>query len=347
MTLDKRVAETTGSTVTAMSTPHANCGRPLNINDTDLHVNAKSMPQPSSTTTEMVFCLARYELATAATPDPIKPLPSLPTHDRPGQIHHRRPWETETSDQLIQSTGNDLEDYWRYVEATFLQRLDVSIPIHQFTLMMTHQNLRKLRLIANIPKAVGKHAEYSSDLRQWAFDESLRLLEDDNSMQSTTSFNDWLWYTHMHFPFPAYMFLVRELKLTCTGELCARAWEAMDRNHKLRGLMGPGKKGSPMHVAFGKLFIEAWDAREKAEAESGRFPTTPELVEMIREILGYRQQQEHQSVQSSVATASPNTTTQQSQMQQQWYGSGGTIEWDLLASIDDVNGMEYIIPSLI
>lgn len=67
--LDKRVAETTGAAVTAMSTPRADCKRPLNLNDSDLYVDAKQAPVVSDSSTEMVFCLARYELAATAAPE--------------------------------------------------------------------------------------------------------------------------------------------------------------------------------------------------------------------------------------------------------------------------------------
>jgi hypothetical protein len=222
-----------------------------------------------------------------------------------------------------------------------------------FTKMITRQSLRKLQLIANMGDVLKNRSEASLELRQWAWDVSVRLLEDDNTMQSTPSLQGWLWYTHMYFPFPAYMFLVHELKQTCTGEACARAWEAMDNNHKLRGLMGPGRKASPMHIAFGKHFLEAWDARVRAEGERGRMLQTPELVTMIQGVLQNLQQLQlpHKSgqLQGQVSTGSmfAGIVPQESRVAQGWYGASGMDDLDFFAALDDLSGLDDIIPSLI
>jgi hypothetical protein len=277
--LDKRIAETTGSAVTAMSTPRADCKRPLNLNDSDLYPHTKYPPQASNVSTETVFCLARYELAATAAPDGVNVFPALSTTRTSNP-----PPVTENTSDNHQGLRRHLEDYANYVEVTYLKNLDPSIPLHLFTILMTRQNLRKIQLLANVGSILKEPSTPSAELRQWAFDESLRLLEDDNTLQSSPLLQCWLWYTHMHFPFPAYMFLVHELKRTCSGEKCARAWEAMDKNHRLRGLVGPGKKGSPMHIAYGKHFLEAWDARVRAEGERGRILQTPEVVALIQQI---------------------------------------------------------------
>ena len=351
--LDKRIAETTGATVTAMSTSRADCKRPLNINDSDLHFYATHPPQASSAPTEMVCCLARFELATAASPDAIHPLPTLSAAESRNRLNYRRPWETEDSNNGNQRPLIALQEYEEYVETTHIKRLDPSIPLHLFTVMITRQNLRKLQLIANVGDVLKNRSAASPELRQWAWDVSIRLLEDDNTMQSTPSLQGWLWYTHMYFPFPAYMFLVHELKQTCTGEACSRAWEAMDNNHKLRGLMGPGRKPSPMHIAFGKHFLEAWDARLRAEGERGRMLQTSELVTMIQGVLQSSQRQEspHKSgqPQTQVSTGSmfAGITPQGSQINQGWYGASGLDDFDFFAGLGDMSGFDDIIPSLI
>ena len=350
--LDKRIAETTGATVTAMSTPRADCKRPLNLNDSDLHFYAKHPPQALSAPTEMVCCLARFELAAAAAPDGMHPLPALSTAETRNRSIHRRPWETQETNEEYQRPHLALEGYVDYIEATHLKGLDPSIPLHLFTMMIIRQDLRKLQLLANISDVLKKPSVSSPELRQWAFGVSVRLLEDDNTMQSTPSLQGWLWYTHMYFPFPAYMFLVHELKQTCTGESCSRAWEAMDNNHKLRGLTGPGKKGSPMHIAFGKHFLEAWEARVQAEGERGRMLQTPELITMIRGVLQNIHQQEQQQNsgqlpgQQSTGSVFAGVMPQEPQVAQGWYGTSVIDDLDFFAGLGDMSGMDHIIPSL-
>lgn len=338
--LDKRIAETTGSAVTAMSTPRADCKRPLSLNDSDLYPQAKYPPQASNVSAEMVFCLARYELAATAAPDGLSVFPALSTTSTSD-----RPSGTENIGDNHQELRVRLEDYANYVEATYLKSLDPSIPLHLFTILMTRQNLRKLQLIANVSNILREPSTASGEMRQWGLDESIRLLEDDNTLQSTPLLQCWLWYTHMHFPFPAYMFLVHELKRTCSGEKCARAWEAMDRNHRLRGLVGPGKKGSPMHIAYGKHFLEAWEARVQADGERGRILQTPEVVALIQQI--HQPAHTQRAGEQHTESISIGDLPQDLQMWQGWYGSYGLDDLDPLASSCDIRGMEYVIPSLI
>ena len=341
--LDKRIAETTGSAVTAMSTPRADCKRPLNLNDSDLYIHARQEPLASNVSTEMVFCLARYELAATAAPDGMNTIPTLATTNASSNSSRGRPSESEpTSHPPKLRVG--IDDYAKFVEATYLSSLDPSVPLHLFTIMITQQSLRKVQLVANV-SSVLREPLASPELRQWAFEESLRLLEDDNTMQSTPSLQGWLWYTHMHFPFPAYMFLVHELKRTCSGEMCSRAWEAMDRNHRLRNLVGPGKKGSPMHLAYGKHFLEAWDARVQAEGEQGRILQTPDVVALVQQI--------HRPEQSSGPEqqfSNPITGMNMPSGLQIWHGPFQSTDIDDLdpwSSFEDISGMEYLIPSLI
>jgi hypothetical protein len=341
--LDKRIAETTGAPVTAMSTPRADCKRPLNLNDSDLYIHAKQAPLASNVPTEMVFSLARYELAATAAPDGIDTVPTPAATKTPSSSNRRRPWETGPSSQTPKLRVG-VEEYARYVESTYLTSLDPSVPLHLFTIMITQQSLRKLQLLANV-SSVLREPLASPELRQWAFEVSLQLIEDDNTMQSTPSLSGWLWYTHMHFPFPAYMFLVHELKRSYTGEMCSRAWEAMDRNHRLRNLVGPGKKASPMHLAFGKHFLEAWDARVQAEGEKGRTLHTPDIIALVQHI--------HRSEQSGGPEQQFSNLMAGLNMPsdlQIWHGPFQSTEisdLDPWLSFEDIGGMEYLIPSLI
>lgn len=57
---DARIGEMTGPTVTTISAG-IDTRLPLNINDTDLHIDAKDPPVPRTGATEMMFCLTWLE----------------------------------------------------------------------------------------------------------------------------------------------------------------------------------------------------------------------------------------------------------------------------------------------
>src|SRR4029434_7520018 len=92
------------------------------------------------------------------------------------------------------------------------------------------------------------------------------------------------WYTYAHFPLPAYLCLVSELRHRTTGDLCERAWAVMIENHERRGLLRRHNR-NPLHIAFGRYFVKAWDAREAAELQLGRSLATPKIVLLLRNTL--------------------------------------------------------------
>lgn len=133
--------------------------------------------------------------------------------------------------------------------------------------------------------------------------DSIEMIEADNELHSTPSVKGFMWYAHMYFPFPAYMFLVHELRRTPTGPLADRAWRALVVSHEQRRaadmMAGGAGKGtghaadatvgkflrSAMHVALGAMFVKAWDAREAAETARlgpGRGPEAPRFITLLR-----------------------------------------------------------------
>ncbi|KAK3898374.1 hypothetical protein C8A05DRAFT_19031 [Staphylotrichum tortipilum] len=284
---DKRIAEITGSTVTALTSCAGDTRIPLNINDADLHINAKVQPGPYGGPTEMVFCLTRVELTVAASPDNIRRAVTTPG-GRP--LHqpmvHYSPGASSpdiVSHVANQNLPSDLVAFCAYVENVYLKPCDPKVPLHYFTLLMTRQALCKLRIIDFLCRTAAAdnvdHAE-----RDNYFMEALRMVEYDNLIQSSDMLQGFRWYTYAHFPLPAYLCLVSELRHRTTGDLCERAWNVMIENHERRGLLRRHNR-NPLHIAFGRYFVKAWDAREAAERQLGRSLPVPKIVVLLRNTL--------------------------------------------------------------
>ncbi|KAK1759293.1 putative transcriptional regulatory protein [Echria macrotheca] len=284
---DKRVAEITGSSITALSTAGGDCRFPLNLNDTDLNVHAKDPPTAYPGATEMLFCLTRIELTVAAQPHHAHSgRQSVSTPGGSGNVNKPRVQYSPSpsspdvmSHVATQNLPNNLESFCVYIENAYLKHCDPKIPLHFFTLMMTRQALCKLRVIDFLCRGVPSDSIEQAE-RDGLFVEAIKAVEYDNIIQSTESIQGFRWYTYQHFPFPAYIFLVSELRHRTTGDLCERAWNAMIENHERRGLTRSLR--SPMHIAFGHFFVKAWDAREAAELQLGRTLQTPKIVVLLR-----------------------------------------------------------------
>ncbi|KAF4977072.1 hypothetical protein FZEAL_6350 [Fusarium zealandicum] len=278
---DRRLGEMSGSTVTALSSG-GDCKLPLNVNDSDLHIDGKELPTPHSGPTEMLFALTRVELAMAVSSDSNRDSYKLNNPDRsPAATPNSRPTTT------IRLAGQDgpaytLDGYCAHMEGTYLNQCDPKIPLHFFTLTMTRQALCKMRIINFL---VRMHNADPIPLREVERDslflQATQMIEYDNIVQSSDSLRCFKWYSMHHFPFPAYMFLVQELRHRVSGPMIERAWDAIARNHQLRGLLN--NYHNPMHIAFGGHFIKAWDAHEAALIAAGRPVEQPAFLGPLRE----------------------------------------------------------------
>lgn len=275
--LDKRIAEITGSDITALPASKADCRRPLNVNDTDLHPHAKQPPSSHVGATEMLFCLTRVELtiAFAAVPGGIKPKKRAKCSPSPSSPDILAP----TASQNLPS---DLDDYFAYMESAYLRHCDPKIPIQLFTLLTTRIALCKLRLIDFMCRGVPT-TNLDNRERDGLFDAAIQMLEHDNVVCSTDNLRGFLWHNQLQLPMPVYSFLVSELRHYTTGELCERAWKALCDNHSSRIMICNLR--SPMHVALGHMLVKAWDAHEDVELQLGRVVQTPRLVTSHRERL--------------------------------------------------------------
>lgn len=282
---DRRIGEMTGSTVTALSSG-GDCKMPLNVNDSDLHVEGEEMPAPHTGPTEMLFALTRIEIAMAVASNSNRDSHKMNSSEKasPGSSQGPGPRRPPVT---IRVAGQDsptytLDGFCAHIEGTYLSQCDPKIPLHFFTLTMTRQSLCMMRIVGFL---VGMHNAEAMPVkeaeRESLFLQATQMVEFDNVVQSSESLRSFRWFSMHHFPFLAYMFLVQELRHRVTGPMAERAWEAIGINHDLRGLLN--NTHSPMHAAFGKLFCKAWDAYETAQKGSGRQVQPPRFISLLKE----------------------------------------------------------------
>ncbi|KAI8632125.1 hypothetical protein F5Y19DRAFT_493036 [Xylariaceae sp. FL1651] len=266
---DRRIGEMCGSVITAISNG-GNCKLPLNINDADLHIHAKDPPPPHTGATEMIFALTRLEFAKAPGNDKMR-----------AQLSAANPQAvTNLADHRL---SGYLDQFAHYMEETYLKFCDPKIPIHYMTLLMTRANICKLKVVSGFFRvAITAPSPLPSTESEALVIEAIRMVEYDSMVQAHERLKGFLWYTKMHFPFPAYVCLLSELRHRTTGDLCERAWETIFEHAERRKMTTITH--TPLHLAFSALFVKAWDAREAAEAANGRTLAPPRLITLMRQI---------------------------------------------------------------
>ncbi|KAJ5884322.1 hypothetical protein N7504_011894 [Penicillium tannophilum] len=277
--LDKRIAELTGSAITALSSSRTDCRLPLNINDSDLHKHTKTLPVPFTGSTEMLFCLTRVELLVSTTPSGLRPDPSIVRNRQ-----NNEPLVPPSSfgpPEVMTSSFRGLNEYSAYIESTYLKYCDPEIPIQNFTLLTARISLCKLRVVDFMCRGIPT-TKLSDEERDELFMTSVQMIECDDEIYTTEELRGFLWYTQFQAPMPGFFFLMSELRHRTTGPLCERAWKAIFSNHEHRNLVRNLK--SPMHTAFGHAILKAWDAHEQAEFQQGKSIGSPELITVLRRV---------------------------------------------------------------
>ncbi|KAI0395125.1 fungal-specific transcription factor domain-containing protein [Xylariaceae sp. FL0594] len=266
---DRRIGEMCGATITAITTG-GNCKLPLNINDADLHPQAKAPPTPHLGPTEMIFSLTRLEFAKA------------PGHDK------MRAQRAAANPQAVANLADHrllsyLDQFAHYMEDTYLKHCDVKVPIHYMTVLMTRANICKQKVLSGFFRvALMAPKPLPTSESEALMMDAIAMIELDTELQTQEQLRGFLWYTKMHFPLPAYVCLLCELRTRTTGDLCERAWKAIFVHADSRQMTTVTH--TPLHLAFASLFVKAWDAREAAEAANGRTLAPPLLITIMRQL---------------------------------------------------------------
>ncbi|CAH0059311.1 unnamed protein product, partial [Clonostachys solani] len=279
---DRRMGETTGLSVTSISTP-GNVKLPLNVNDSDLHVHGTEPVKEHTGPTEMVFALTRLEFSTAVLEH------GSNTKARSGQ----------KPGGLIKRAGQggpafSLDDYCVYVESKYLNHCDPKIPLHYCTIITTRQSFCRIRIGSWLARYQAEDAEALSDAsRDMIFLEAIQFIEYDNILQSSEHLQQYRWYTGYHFPFPGYMVILMELRRRLAPSMIERgwtdaiedtierAWTAIGENQRLRETIH--RRPSFIQVTFGTQFLKAWEAYEEVVARGGKLVSPPSFLYQVRE----------------------------------------------------------------
>ncbi|KAI1876933.1 uncharacterized protein JN550_001005 [Neoarthrinium moseri] len=266
---DRRIGEMTGSTITAISNG-GDCKLPLNINDADLSLHAKEPPNAHIGATEMMFSLTRLEFAKAPGSDKMKAVMADHVGQVPNVADHRM--------------VNYIERFSTHLEDTYLKYCDPKIPLHYFTLTMTREYICKLKILSGFFRvALTTPQPISSEDNDNLFIEAIKMVEYDTMIQTNEGLKGFHWFTLMHFPFPGYVALIKDLRTRVSGELCERGWQTIFENHEARGMTKTMR--SPMHIGFSQLFVKAWAAREAYEAQQGRTLAAPPVITGMRQLV--------------------------------------------------------------
>ncbi|KAL8733745.1 MAG: hypothetical protein Q9166_001939 [cf. Caloplaca sp. 2 TL-2023] len=275
--LDIRLAELSGAGTSMLAVPF-DTRLPLNVNDADLKPEMGQLPPEHTGTTDMTFCLARYEMQ------------SFLKQSNNASFFFDGVW-AKSNGTAASSAEKDtaIDELQSRMENKYLKHCtDPKIALHFLTKIFANIVICRMRLVAHHPRhRPDKGVSMSAEEKEYICRLSLELVENDNVAHSNKSADKFEWYMNMHFQFPALIYLLSELRHRTRGELAERGWMAMNEGFRTRVHFIAAKKELPMFKAVSVLALKAWQAREMDAAAHGEpLPGRPEYILIFRSIFG-------------------------------------------------------------
>lgn len=270
---DARIGELSDSKHANLN-PTWDCKIPLNVSDSDFHIEMKDPPQIQGKPTEAIFAVLRSEIGNFIRNTAFHLDFNNPTL-KPAPKDHNPITE-----------GSELINLEKLVEDKYLKFCDPENPLHFVTIWTTRMSLAKWHLVEHWHFSGKNYSSKVGLVHDATIAHALTLLECDTKLMTSPLSKGFIWMSYMQFPFPAYFQIVQNLKRRPLSQQAEKAWEAMNANYEARFLAHalfydeiPG----PFFRIFAKIIVQAWEVREQAFKQMGETIVEPVIVVSVRQ----------------------------------------------------------------
>lgn len=267
---------------TAMLVPTWDCRTPLNLNDFDLQPEMKDPPAVQEKSSEALFAVVRSEMGefvrhSAFHLDFVSPaLKAVAKDVQGGHVPE----------------GGKLVALEKMIEDNHLKFCNPGNPLHFMTIWTARGYLAKNRLLEHYSRFPRSSVQQTDVQRDAAISHALSMLECDTNLMTSPHTTGYLWFVHVHFPFPAYIHIVQDLRMRPVSDHAERTWEIMSDNYEAR-FMFLGQDDNPLFKIFTKIILQAWEARELVFRQSGKPLVPPRIVSDIKRKVAQTTQDAH------------------------------------------------------
>lgn len=246
--------------------PTWDCRVPLNVNDSDLRPEMKELPTNKTQPTDSFFAVLRSKLA-----DFVRHTPAHLEFTNPAL----KPVAREVPE------GGAVAALERRIESEDLAGCDEENPVHFMAMWHARWYLARCHLLEHYASASGRSGQPTDAQLDKMLSLAMRMVLCDTKMMTAPHARGYRWFLRSHFPFPAFIHIVHDLRRRPRSGLAGRAWEVMSDNYDVR-FPFTGSHLTPIFKLFSRLVLSAWEAYE-AVVEPGEEVVTPRIVQRVRE----------------------------------------------------------------
>lgn len=264
---DNRVGELS-NWKSGLLAPTWDCPVPLNLNDADIRPEMQQLPSMLSHTSDTIFAVVRSEI---------------------GDFMRHAEFHLDFTTPSLKAVAKDalrpitkISDLEKMLEDRYFRFLNLSNPIHYMTLWTARTQLARCRLFYHYSKNTHEAMVPTEADRDFALYAALQLLDADTKLMASPLTKRYFWLLNMHFPFPAYLHIVQDLKQRPTAKHAAQAWKHLSANYDAR--VAPfGAENAPLLGPFSRAMFQAWDIFTAAHSKSGRQFEIPSIICDLRQ----------------------------------------------------------------
>ena len=263
--IDTRFGELTDSKDSILA-PTWDCKVPLNVNESDLHIDMEQSPRVQGKASDALFSVLLSEL---------------------GDFLRHAPFHLDFTNPAFKAIakeipkGNDLNAWESIIESEYLAYCDLGNPLHFMATWTTYAKIAKSHLMEGYARSMESPRPLTDAQRNVAIQYAFRILEADTKVMSSHLTIGFRWFLYFHFPFPAYIHIVQDLIQRPTSSHAEQAWKIMNDNYDAR-FTTTQHANTALFQTFSKVVLQAWAAFESVSNQSEQPISPPTIVSSIR-----------------------------------------------------------------
>lgn len=262
--------------------------QPLNLNDADIWSDMTETPVPHVGATDMIFCLARTEIAKFVQ----KSNPILGTNAQ---------WDAEDMAQR----DKKLSALEGEMETKYLRYCDFANPVHTLTMGLARSACTSGKLRIRLPRAKSKGANISESDRREIWHIANKILDYDVAVHNNPDLKKFMWHLKAFFQFDPMIWILNEVRRDPLAPEHEAVWSKIQITYDNHPEMLTSKRA--LLTAIARLVTKAWDSYVQKKPRDSETPMLPEppCVTAIRGHLSRRGSSDTGSVTASKHTYNP------------------------------------------
>lgn len=257
--------------------PTWQCRPVLNVNDADLLPDSMLAPEAYKRPTEAIFVVVRSEICDFVRQSTFHLSFTNPTLMPLAQDAHQSEGERRTR----------LLEFEERIESQYLSKCNPERALDCMTIWSTRTLLARLHVLQYYAASAQSSAQATESQRDGAVWYAVKMIECDTQLAQAPHVNGFRWHVHMHFPAPAYIHIVQDLRKRPVQKHARRCWDVMSENYVAR-LKEMHVGMSPFLRILSNSLSRAWEGYVAALPQGEEFPAVPPIIEHVKRSMGAR-----------------------------------------------------------